>query len=127
VGEALLARDGTELPTWGDKNVQERDAEAELERQVSDVLRAMSVVWLPVGDAPGKDSRRAYIERNAIALLSRYQDPPTDEPSSGWLGNYSPREKIRAASLWNQKYVDDEIDDQFLDVFEELVRASSPA
>jgi hypothetical protein len=40
------------------------------QRKVSEVIGKMSFLWLPIGDEPGPNSQRGYIERNVIALLS---------------------------------------------------------
>ena len=49
-------------------------------------LAQMPFLWLEVTDEPGPNSLRAYIERNAIALLSNYRKPQSDSPSCQWLG-----------------------------------------
>jgi len=126
VGAALLARDGEESgehPSWGvgssaPKSV--RESEAAHERRVSAHLGQMSVRWVEVPDGPGPTSRRAYIERNAIALLSNGLNPP-DPPSETWLGLHSQRDVIRRSGLWNLNFVTDRYDPAFLDVLEESV------
>jgi hypothetical protein len=94
VGAALLARDSTSLPTWGigsSAPLAVRDcevtqtAEAGCEKRVSEYIGAMSVLWIGVPDEPGSRSDRAFIERNAIALLSN-RFAPTDIASETWLG-----------------------------------------
>ena len=46
----------------------------------------MSFLWLPIGDEPGPNSRRGYMERNAIALLSNYGKDPLDRlRKTGWV------------------------------------------
>ena len=61
-------------------------AEIELERAVSEVIRAMPFVWLAVDDESGPASVRGKIERNAIALMSNFNKPPLDPASPHWLG-----------------------------------------
>lgn len=119
VGTALINRYGYAYPTWGEGNTAKgavRDAEIPLEREVSRVIGAMSVVWVGVGDEPGPLSLRGSIERNAIALLSNHHKPPLDPPSAQWLGWQCDREKVRSAGLWNQHHVDEAYDPTFLDV-----------
>ena len=92
VGAALLARDGGHLPTWGVRSSASssiRSSEALHEQQVSAYLGAMSVLWVDVPDEPGPRSARAFVERNAIALLSNHLDP-FDRASPSWLGLQSP-------------------------------------
>ncbi|MEX2375579.1 MAG: hypothetical protein WD942_08360 [Dehalococcoidia bacterium] len=120
VGAALLDRDREvigELPTWADGPTAPkliRAGEATHERRVSGYIGAMSILWVEVPDDAGRESRRAYIERNAIALLSNGLEP-LDPPSAGWLGHHSPRAAIRRSGLWNLNHVDEQYDPRFLD------------
>ncbi len=128
VGAALLKRDEAEigaLPTWGygDRAPKEiREGERDHEQRVSRYIGAMNLLWLDVPDEPGRDSLRAYIERNAIALLSN-RLAPADPPSDGWLGRYSPQERISKSGLWNLNHVDQAYDPQFLSVMEQRIEA----
>lgn len=80
-----------------------RDEQA-LEQQVSKLIRAMHVLWLEVGDEPGPHSERAYLERNAIGLLSRIGLlRPSAE--ADWLGHFSSDWRIAASGLWNLNHV----------------------
>ena len=81
----------------------------------------MSVLWVDVPDEPGPQSDRAFIERNAIALLSN-PFAPSDCASANWLGRFSPRREIRDSALWNLNYVADACDTAFLEKFELFVR-----
>lgn len=123
VGAAMLARDGSELPTWGvgssaPKSI--RVDEADHERRVSTYIGAMSALWVEVPDAPSPESARAYVERNAIALLSN-ELSPVDQPSTDWLGLRSPREEIRRSGIWNLSHVGRRYEPEFLDVLESFV------
>jgi hypothetical protein len=126
VGAALLERDREvigELPTWAEGSSAPkviRASEATHERRVSEYIGTMSVLWVDVPDEPGPESRRAYIERNAIALLSNGLEP-LDPPSDGWLGLCSPRAAIRRSGLWNLNHVDERYDSAFLDALAEFV------
>jgi hypothetical protein len=61
---------------------------------------------LKVDDEPSKDSHRAFIERNAIALLAGANgQSPVDAPNSTWLGQYSDHDKIRLSGLWNLNHI----------------------
>lgn len=123
IGAALLARDGGHLPTWGVRSSASssiRSSEALHEQQVSAYLGATSVLWVDIPDEPGPRSARAFVERNAIALLSNHLDP-FDRASPSWLGLQSPHREIRASGLWNLDYVDATYDDTFLDLLENFV------
>lgn len=126
VGTAVMARDELDCPSWdnrqGNADRSTRNAELAHEQLVSGVIRAMPFLWLPVEDEPGPDSLRGLIERGAIALLSNYQRPALDPPSSGWLGHHCNRPRVRESGLWNSNHVDETYDLGFLDLLEQLVR-----
>ncbi len=113
VGKALIMQqsDKITLPTWGvgsSADKATRLSEADHERRVSMIIGQMPFLWLSIEDAPGSESGRAYIERNAIALLTGPDGrSPVDPPSTGWLGNYSAIQKIRTSGLWNVNFVGD--------------------
>lgn len=132
VGAALLRRDGAqigEVPTWAvgsSAPSSVRTGEAAHERRVSAHLGRMSVLWVEVPDEPGPESGRAYVERNAIALLSN-QLRPLDRPSETWLGLHSPRPEIRSSGLWNLKHVHQQYEPDFLEAFAGFVtRTTAP-
>ena len=126
VGASLIERDGLICPSWGrDPPTQPSaiDAEATVELEVSVVIGQMPFLWLAVTDEPGPNSLRAYIERNAIALLSNYGKPQLDPPSCQWLGRRCNRERVRKSGLWNSNHVDDQYKPRFLEVLESAVDA----
>jgi hypothetical protein len=113
-----------DCPTWGIGShapAEIRVTEQTLERQVSEVIRAMPFVWLAIGDEPGPHSLRGYIERNSIALLSNFGKKPLDSPSAEWLGKYCSRERVQKSGLWNSNHVHEQYDPAFLDLLEQLV------
>ena len=124
VGTALVGRGRFDCPTWGEGQTAPRDVrdrEFELERVVSKAIGEMPLLWLGIGDAPGPDSLRGYIESHAIALLSHYGKPTIDPPSRSWLGHHCDRAKVRESGLWNSEHVDERYDPGFLDTFANLV------
>jgi hypothetical protein len=84
----------------------------------------MTVLWLAVPDDPGPQSMRAFIERNAIALLSNGMHPH-DPPSDGWLGRYSLKAEIRQSGLWNVNHVRETVAPTFLAEFETTISQMS--
>lgn len=123
VGAALLHRQNTDLATWGvgqSASHAVRDAEIAHEKRVSAHIGEMPIAWVSVPDAPGPQSARGIVERNAIALISNKLDP-ADPPSDGWLGLESERLEIRRSGLWNLNHVADECDVAFLDLMEGLI------
>jgi len=126
IGLALLEKEGNAdaFPTWGKGSSASRHVvtqERSLEVEVSRYIGAMSLVWVAVDDEPGKSSDRAFIERNAISLLSGFRNP-SDTPSGGWLGRYSTKPAIRESGLWNVRYTSDSYDPCFLEVLADYVR-----
>ena len=126
VGAALLARDQKVIGSWGvgsSASMKLREdpdalaAESELEKRVSEYIGGMSILWIDVPDMPSAESIRAFIEKNAIALLSNKR-MPLDKASPKWLGAYSPREEIRQSQLWNLNYVDLTYNPSFLEQLE---------
>ena len=129
VGEALARRGDCPLPaSWGvcsdPANAAQRlglasraavkHAEADLERRVSEYIGQMPFLWLDIPDAPGPQSARGRIERNAIALLSHARTAAADPPSANWLGRHSGRDRVRKSGLWNNRHVDEHGDAAFL-------------
>ena len=129
IGKALMNRSSGEIdvPTWGEgqnASAAIRKEERELERRVSEYLGKMPFLWLNVPDRAGPDSDRAYIERNAIGLLSNSGDP-VDAASDNWLGKFSPVDDICASGLWNVNHVREKYDGRFLKVLEAYVDVQS--
>jgi hypothetical protein len=127
VGQALAAKDPIlEVATWGKGQSAAqsvRSAERALEEEVSRYIGDMSFLWLPVNDSPSPRSRRAYIERNSIALLSNVAADCgvcPDQPSSNWLGLWCPKEDVRLSGLWNSRNVHETYDPVFLDEMERI-------
>jgi len=77
IGMAILRREGLEkhYPTWmklSSATAEIKSHERSIERKVSQYIRAMPFLWLKVDAIPGPESKRVYIERNSIGLLSNY-------------------------------------------------------
>ena len=138
VGAALARRGDCPLPpSWGKgadpgkaarrlglaSGAAVKDAEADLERRVSAYIGQMPFLWLAVPDAPGPQSARGRIERNAIALLSHARAPAADRPSANWLGVHSDRPRVCKSGLWNNNHVDEDSEAAFLSEMADLVDA----
>ena len=131
IGEAMVERHNLhdEYPEWGDGSSAGRDLrleELEMERQVSDYLRELPFLWVDVDDEPGPESDRAYLERNAIALVSNYRKETIDSRSNEWLGTDSQSQEIRESGLWNVNHVDESYDPAFLDQFAKAIEGTEP-
>lgn len=105
---------------------QVRDEEFVLERRVSAYIREQPFLWVALDDEPGPDSDRAFLERNAIALLSNFDTQTVDPRPDCWLGRYSPSPEIRESGLWNVNHVDEDYDRPFLDLLETAIRDTNP-
>jgi hypothetical protein len=130
IGAALLVRENKKVGSWGigssvppevRRDSKAMAAETAWERRVSEYIGAMTVMWVDIPDAAGANSMRAYIERNAIALLSNLLEP-IEPASAGWLGHHSCTEEIRRSHLWNVQHVDKEYDPGFLAHLQVAVR-----
>lgn len=125
VGTSLIKRGEGNCASWDNgKGAASRDirtGEQEMEKKVSDVIGNMPFLHLAIGDAPGPESDRGYIERNAIALLSNWEKSLLDPPSERWLGRDCQRERVRMSGLWNQNHVEESYEPQFLNRMETLV------
>jgi hypothetical protein len=131
VGEALIERHDLhdEYPYWGEGSSADRDRrldEHEHEQRVSERIRDLPFLWVDIDDEPGPDSDRAYIERNAIALVSNFEKDALDRRDDDWLGKESPRHEIRGSGLWNINHVAEDYDPAFLDRVAEAVEDTTP-
>ena len=129
VGEAMIERDGLhgEYLHWGNGSSAGRErrlSELEHERSVSEYIRDLPFLWVDVDDEPSPESDRAYIERNAIALLSNYRKDSLD-PRDDWLGHDSPRSEISDSGLWNINHIGERYDPTFLDRLADAVEETS--
>lgn len=136
IGQALMARGKlAHCNSWGVKGDAGKasvaldikradlaDAEAAVERAVTDYVGAMPFLWIDVNDEPGPNSLRGIIERNSIALLSNHGRTILDAPSPHWLGYSSDRPLVRGSGLWNQRHVEETHDPMFLEVLEEMIQ-----
>ncbi len=126
VGDALANREQhLYIETWGQGGSAKkivREAELQLEQQVSQHLGSMSVLWVAIDDPAGPASDRAYLERNLIGLLS-CDGPAVDMPSSSWLGRFSPNQTIQSAGLWNLDHINYGYEKGAVDLLGEYARA----
>ena len=123
VGEALIERDSLEeqYPEWGVGSSAGRELrldELEMERRVSEYIRDLPFLWVDVDDEPSPNSDRAYIERNAIALVSNYDKESIDPRREGWVGHHSPVTDIEQSGLWNINHVEEDYQPDFLETLE---------
>src|SRR5262249_39494588 len=79
--------------------------------------------WLDIPDDPGPQSDRAFLERNAIGLLSRAY-LLSGRRSDRWLGAFSPNINISLSGLWNLNYLNVPPNKDFTDIFSTYVDAT---
>lgn len=127
IGTALLKKEKLEttFPSWGKGSSAAREIinkEYPIEQKVSHYIGNMPFLWLKVDDLPNKYSKRAYLERNAIALLSNCSRNHIDTASSEWLGHHCKHPVVKNSGLWNVNHVNDTaIDADFLDILESKI------
>jgi hypothetical protein len=126
IGEAMINKYSLQdsFPNWGKNSSASkeiRDREYPLEKRVSNYIRSLPFVYVKIEDEPSRDSDRAYIERNSIALLSNFSKEPIEPRNKYWLGRYSPNREIRESELWNTNHVAEKYDPKFLDVLRKYV------
>ncbi len=135
VGEAIIERYGLreDYPSWdarwagiGRDRDAVRDEEYVLERRVSAYIREQPFLWVDLDDEPGPDSDRAFVERNAIALVSNVGTETIDPRNDRWLGRDSRSHAIRTSGLWNVNHVDETYDPAFLDVLADAAERTAP-
>lgn len=119
VGQALISAGKVRpCPSWGvggmrsaaarrllQSEDQIAEAEAPVERTVTEYLRGLEVVWLGIDDEPGPESMRGVVERGSIALLAEAFRSGHISAGPDWLGRYSDRPAVRDSALWNQNHV----------------------
>lgn len=121
VGNAIINREGLSCDTWGigqNATKEIREKEKYIEQLVSDYIGHLGVVVLDIDDMPCATSDRAYVEKNAIALLSSINSSLNFSTLS-WLGNWNPRYEIKNSCLWNINYINSDYDSNFLKIFEQ--------
>jgi hypothetical protein len=135
VGEAIVEKHALhdDYPDWGERwasvdreRATVRDEEYPLERRVSTYVREQPFLWVDHDDEPGPDSDRAFLERNAIALLGNVGEQPIDPRADCWLGRHSRSPAIRESGLWNVAHVDEGYDPAFLDLLADAVAETTP-
>lgn len=124
VGAALIARDKLlrRYPHWGKgQNAAKeiREFESALENRVSEYIGSLQVLFLEIADIAGPSSKRAYFERQVVALMSQ-DDIALDPPGADWLGHWSPKPEIRSSGLWNIQHIGGNADLAFVDLLHSL-------
>jgi hypothetical protein len=108
VGSAFINKYDLKVkfPEWGIGSSAKREIrnhEKEMEIEVSNIIGNMSFLVLNVPGESSAYNDRAYIESNAIALLSNHGKDSLDPPSDEWLGYYSSHPDIISSGLWNSR------------------------
>lgn len=128
VGAALIARSPTKwpVPTWGKGQIAPKETqhnERQLEAEVSKIIGQMRVLWLDIPDEAGPGSDRAFLERNAIGVVSR-ANVVAGRHDPRWLGYDSPNINIALSGLWNLNHLNLVPSEGFNEVFSAYVRST---
>lgn len=115
VGRAIIEAEGRhdQYPHWGTEHragipigTQElRAQEHPLETRVSDYIRDLPFLVLPVPGEPAPGCDRDRIETNLIALISHHRRTTPGLLMDGWLGIESPKPEVYKSGLWNINHV----------------------
>lgn len=130
VGSALINRreyTKSSVTSWGIGNSAHREIrehEQAIERDVTEYIGKMPFLWIAIDDEPGPGSRRKYIERNSIGLLSRVNGNQ-DLPSENWLGYSCKKINVGESGLWNSDHVREHYGPVFLDELEYYINYQS--
>jgi hypothetical protein len=135
----MIKRGGLHVPSWaeggslGEASLRLgmtreaiRNLELPVESAVTLAIGAMPFVWVQVEDPPSATSQRAFIERNAIALLSNFGKTSADPRSETWLGLDSEKDRVRRSGLWNNNHVEEIYDPTFMDILEGVADSTAP-
>ncbi|HMM55092.1 MAG TPA: hypothetical protein PKC23_08760 [Candidatus Desulfobacillus sp.] len=107
IGRALLGKDGNSLVDQWEIDLTTREAREkhaasidprwlrQLEQRVTEHIQTMFSFC--VVSVPDKQ-RRLILESRILSTISLCQEC---RPSPDWLGNHSPKERIRRSGLWN--------------------------
>jgi hypothetical protein len=125
IGFALRNKLGLDYKFWGDRNYKSDksvlEAEKDLELRVSECIRNFEFTVLEIPGDAHKENDRAFVERNAIALLSHYGKELGDGASSPeWLGRHSGDASVIQSGLWNRQGVFGVVDADFPERFQHL-------
>ena len=82
-------------------------------------------LWIDLRDESSSQSYRAYLKRNAIALVSNYRKDSLDPRSGDLLECDSPRIIISDSDLWNINHVGEQYNAAFLDRLADAVEETS--
>lgn len=98
-------------------HLRELEKEAALERRITELLRSRFSFRFLVAE---REPERMGLESRLIRTLSRCE---ACRPSTGWLGNRSPKPQIRESGLWVTQYVGaPEIDEHDMRIVEDAIR-----
>ncbi|MFP3040256.1 hypothetical protein LQZ19_00390 [Treponema primitia] len=108
VGIAIIEDQKSKCDTWkgkkNPKNDELKNKETAIEKKVSDYVAKLGIVVISINDESSKESDRAFIEKNTIALIAE-ANRKFDTISEKWLGREHTSDKINKTFLWNKDHV----------------------
>lgn len=115
VGRAIIEAEGRhdQYPHWGIEHragipigtEELRAQEHPLEERVSEYIRDLPFLVLPVPGEPRPGCDRDRIETNLIGLVSHYRRSTPGLLMDDWLGVESPKPEVYKSGLWNIEHV----------------------
>lgn len=121
IGTSIINKHKIICPTWGKGQISDKiieNAERKIEIQVSDYISALKILCIDIRDEASKNSDRAYLEMNLIALLTNKTNP-VDYPNTEWLGYWCKNETVKKYAIWNVAHTQSKYDPLFFNVLEE--------
>jgi hypothetical protein len=122
VGHAIISKSQGSIvaPAWCRKkppwSEEERVEVKAVEPHVTRYIGEMSFLWVVINDEPSNRSDRKFVEKYAIALLSKHR-----EASENWLGNFARNDNVKNSGLWNDDDVGGRLHADFLNILEYYV------
>ncbi len=107
------------------RNRSRKDVDHRHTHCISKYIGRMPFLWVNVD---GDDSHllRTRLERNAIALLSNWNNHGLDRHSPSWLGLCSGKTEIKSSGLWNVQHAKSGYKRSFLDDFKDCIEQTDP-
>jgi len=103
-----------------------RENEYALEKEVSDYIRSLPLLWVNVPGEPRPDCDRAQLEKNLIGLVAHGRKTVPGLIRDEWLGRQANNASITRTGLWNLEHTAGLYDQSVIDEFQSYIQATDP-
>lgn len=114
VGKALVLSKAPTAAKWDDLACMVRP-DFDMELAVSQYIRRMNIIVVPIGGTADTDSDREFLERHAVAFFC-WLPNELAHVSEKWLGHDAEAPKIRRHGLWNVEHIEAHWDKRFIEL-----------